>query len=162
MFSLIPRQQVHVRAAKGAKSLTRRLRAATLIAPLLAYPIASDACSATRIESHIDDASASAPVAQCLPLAKITEEIVSEGGRLIQLAPEQFQFARGMFVALRPEGARPPPGRRAMLAETRDGDVAMIFIDGDKACALYLINTADEQLLIAVGYGTNRRVASGL
>lgn len=132
-----------------------------LVAPLLCLQIATVACAADGTESRPEEPRAPSSVGQCYPLAKVTEGIESEGGRLIQMTPEQFQFARGMFFVSSLGTEQLPLGDRALLSELPDGEAGLIFADGENACGLSLLSAAAVQMLMAVGAGSIIHVGNG-
>ena len=71
--------------------------------------------------------------AKCVPMADIAKV-----GKVIDLSPEQFQFARGLYVAIPPFSKKFPPGDHAVIAGASDGTALVAIVDDDKTCARYL------------------------
>ena len=72
--------------------------------------------------------------------------------RTIQLTPEQFEFARALFVATPPVSRSLPPGDHAVLAVA--GDQAMLALVSDNvSCARFLAPDFIVAMLIEVGAG---------
>lgn len=70
----------------------------------------------------------------CVPMAD-----VAKVGKVVDLSPEQFQFARALYVALPPVSHKFPPGDHAVIAGASDGTAMVALVDGDKSCARFLV-----------------------
>jgi hypothetical protein len=145
----------------GKRVLSAALRPAVLASPVLCVPFASPAY-AGDVTNGKSDPSSSASTERCFPLAQVKGSIENQGGRLIEMTPEQFQFARGMFVVTPPESAKLPPGDHAMIGEMPNGDVGVIFVDGDSACDVAVLGAPAKQLLMAVGSGSFTHIGDGV
>ncbi len=83
----------------------------------------------------------------CVPVADI-KSVAS----VIELTPEQFQFARALYVAIPPISRSLPPGDRAVVAQA--GDSTMIaLVAGGMSCARFLVPDFVQTMLIQVGEG---------
>ena len=72
--------------------------------------------------------------------------------KVVELDPEQFNFASGLWVAVPPVSHHLPPGDRAVLAVA--GGTAMVaMVDGDKTCARLELTLAALEEIMAVGRG---------
>jgi hypothetical protein len=63
---------------------------------------------------------------------------VAKVGKVIDLSPEQFQFARALYVAVPPMSKTLPAGDHGVIAGASDGSAMIALVDGDKACARFL------------------------
>lgn len=89
---------------------------------------------------------------QCVPVSDFASV-----SRTIQLTPEQFQFARALFVATPPVSRTLPPGDHAVLAVS--GDQAMLALVGDNvSCARFLAPDFIVAMLIEVGAGATGKI----
>ena len=86
---------------------------------------------------------------QCVPVAKI-----GSVSRLIKLTPEQFQFARALYVAIPPISRELPPGDSAVVASAGGKAMVALVADG-KACARFLAPDFILSMLAQVGKGQN-------
>ncbi len=92
----------------------------------------------------------------CVPIAAL-KSIAT----VIDLTPEQFQFARALYIAIPPVSRSLPPGDRAIVAQA--GDSAMIaIVDGDLSCARYLAPDFVQTMLMQVGEGENGVVGDAM
>jgi hypothetical protein len=132
--------------------MVKTLLRATLIA--LALPALADEPNSPSREPEV------ANDIRCYPIADIKNAIAGAGGRLIQLTPEQFQFARGLFVAAPPVSTALPPGDHALLGEIGDR-TGLLFIDGDNACDAGPLPTPLRRMLLDVGAGKINHVGGG-
>jgi hypothetical protein len=98
---------------------------------------------------------------KCYPLADIRRFVDGAGGALVQLTPEQFQFARGLFVGAPPVSTALPPGDRALMGVVNDR-VGILFIDGDKACDGGVLPPTLRQMLLDVGAGKVNHDGGGI
>ena len=71
---------------------------------------------------------------------------------VVQLDPAQFNFARGLYVAVPPVSKHLPPGDHALLAVAPSSAMVAI-IDEDKTCARLLLTPAALEEIMAVGRG---------
>lgn len=71
---------------------------------------------------------------------------------VIELTPEQFQFARALYVLIPPVSQTLPPGDHAVMA-SQNGLVMVAFVADDKACARFLAPPVMQEMLIQVGEG---------
>ena len=84
---------------------------------------------------------------KCAPVSDIKS--VSD---VVALTPEQFQFARALYVATPPVSRALPPGDHAVLA--RSGNSALIaLVSGDTFCARFLAPDFVQTMLMQVGEG---------
>ena len=82
-------------------------------------------------------------------------------GSMIALTPEQFQFARALFVAIPPISRELPPGDHAMIAIS--GNVAMIAIaDENQSCARFIAPDFVLSMLMKVGEGEIGKVGQAM
>ena len=97
----------------------------------------------------------SAHAESCRPLAQVRAEVAAHAdGRWIELTPEQWQFARGIFV-LNPNT---PPGlpygdRAALIQRGDEKSGLLLFLDGDQACEPMAMPADGVDLLMRVGAG---------
>ena len=74
------------------------------------------------------------------------------------LTPEQFQFARALYVAIPPVSRELPPGDHAVMASS--GGAAMVaLVANGQSCARFLAPDFIKTMLIQVGRGVT--VAAG-
>jgi hypothetical protein len=146
---------------EGEKVLSDAPRLAALAAALFSMYFASPAYAGDDASGK-SDPSLSASSERCLPLAQVRGSIERHGGKLIDMTPEQFQFARGMFVVTALASTKLPPGDHAMLGEMPNGDIGVIFLDGDSACDVAVFGGSAKQMLIAVGVGSVTHVGGGV
>ena len=95
--------------------------------------VAFFASAAPAVADELQLPHAPAGGAGCYPLTELLAFLDRAGGRLIQLKPPQFQFARGVYVATPPVSTALPPGDRGALAVVDDRN-ELFFLDGDIAC----------------------------
>ena len=86
---------------------------------------------------------------QCVPVSKI-----SSVSRLTKLTPEQFQFARALYVAIPPISRQLPPGDSGVVASA-DGKAMVALVADGKACARFLAPDFILSMLAQVGKGEN-------
>jgi hypothetical protein len=98
---------------------------------------------------------------KCYPLADIRTFVERAGGALVQLTPEQFQFARGLFVGAPPVSTALPPGDHALMGVVNDR-AGILFIDGDKACDAGVLPPTLRQMLLDVGAGKVNHDGGGI
>ena len=105
----------------------RPLLIATIAAmPLLAAPAALADTTDPISKLFGPDAPECVPMAELRAYAKTTE-----------LTPEQFQFARALFVAMPPIWRQLPPGDHGFLATADDGVTFIALVNGDQSCAVH-------------------------
>ena len=75
------------------------------------------------------------------------------------LTPEQFQFARALYVAIPPISRELPPGDSAVVASAGGKAMVALVADG-KACARFLAPDFILSMLAQVGKGQNGSLAS--
>jgi hypothetical protein len=97
---------------------------------------------------------------RCYPLAEIKSFVDEAGGKLVDLTPEQFAFARGVFVATPPISTELPPGDHAMMGLV-DGRAGILFIDGDNACDAGVLPPALAEMIRDVATGKVNHVGGG-
>lgn len=88
-----------------------------------------------------------APV--CVPVSEI-----GSVSRLTKLTPEQFQFARALYVAIPPVSRRLPPGDSAIVASAHGKAMVALLADG-QTCARFLAPDFILSMLIQIGRGEN-------
>ncbi len=119
-----------------------RLFAATLVAAVV---VASGGARAE--DAGVFDKWVSPESPTCVRVADIKSV-----SNVVQLTPEQFQFARALYVAIPPVSRSLPPGDHAVVA--RAGAVTMIaLVQGDVSCARFLAPDFIETMLMQVGEG---------
>jgi len=122
----------------------KAILSAAILAALLSGPAAA--------QSAPDDASALAKwlgpnAPECVSVGDIKAAV-----KTIDLTPDQFQFARALYVAIPPVSKELPPGDHALLAS--DGKLTMVaLVDGDQTCARFLAPDFVLSMLIEVGEG---------
>ena len=89
---------------------------------------------------------------KCVPLSAI-----GSVSRLAKLTPEQFQFARALYIAVPPVSRELPPGDSG-IAASADGKVMIALVTDGKACARFLAPDFILSMLVQVGRGENGRV----
>ncbi len=115
---------------------------------------------APAVADELQSLNAGAHAVGCYPLADLKAFLDRDGGRLVQLTPEQFQFARGAYVATPPVSAALPPGDRAALALI-DSRSELLFLDGDVACDAGALPQPLRQMLLDVGTGEVDHLGDG-
>ena len=91
----------------------------------------------------------SADSPECVPVSAI--ESVS---RLTKLTPEQFQFARALYIAIPPVSRKLPPGDSAVVASA-DGKSMIALVENGQSCARFLAPDFILTMLTEVGKGEN-------
>ena len=91
----------------------------------------------------------------CRPLADIRAAVAAHNdSRWIELTPEQWQFARGLFVLNPNTPAGLPYGDKAELVQRAgDKDGVVLFLDGDKGCTPMQMPAEAIDLMMRVGAG---------
>jgi hypothetical protein len=83
---------------------------------------------------------------ECVPLSDIAS--------VSRLTPEQFEFARALYIAIPPISRELPPGDSAIVASA--GGKAMVALIGDgRTCARFLAPDFILSMLVQVGKGEN-------
>ena len=72
--------------------------------------------------------------------------------KVVELAPSQFDFVRGLYVASPPVSHELPPGDHAVLA-TAGAAIMVALVDGDQSCARMQIADFILAELMAIGRG---------
>ena len=85
---------------------------------------------------------------ECVPLAELRSD-----ARTTELTPEQFQFARALFVAMPPISHQLPPGDHGFLATADDGVTFVALVNGDQSCARFIAPDFVQEMLMKVGEG---------
>jgi hypothetical protein len=104
---------------------------AALAALLLALAFGDSALAAER-----DGAFDKWLTPQSTECVQVSEIAKVEGVKIIDLTPDQFQFARALYVTLPPMSHAFPPGDRA-IAATVGADVMVAIVDGETSCARF-------------------------
>jgi hypothetical protein len=89
---------------------------------------------------------------------------VSEIGsmsRLTKLSPEQFQFARALYIAIPPISRQLPPGDSAVVASA-DGKAMVALVANGEACARFLAPDFILSMLDQVGKGETGKVGEAI
>jgi hypothetical protein len=84
---------------------------------------------------------------QCMPISEVAKVSTS-----IDLTPEQFQFARALFVAIPPVSHDLPVGDHAVMA-TAGGVIMIALVDGQQTCARFVAPDFVRTMLMKVGEG---------
>jgi len=99
----------------------------------------------------------------CMPVSEPRDAVEARGGTWTTLTPDQWQFARGVYVEIPDTPTRLPPGDNAVLAQLPGADGAiLIFIDGDQACSPEPLPASFVALIRAVGRGDIGHADGGL
>ena len=78
---------------------------------------------------------------------------------VIELTPEQFQFARALYVALPPVSRTLPPGDKAVMANSGDAVMLALVADG-QACTRFLAPDFITAMVIQVGMGETGHIGT--
>jgi hypothetical protein len=105
-------------------------------------------------------ARADEPQIACHPWAILRHSIEAASGTIIELDAEQFNFARGAFMASPPVSFQLPPGDRAVMA-TVQGRAGILFLDGDAACDAGALPPGWDQVIRNLGEGASSHVGDG-
>jgi hypothetical protein len=84
---------------------------------------------------------------ECVPLSEI-----GSVSRLTKLSPEQFQFARALYIAIPPVSQKLPPGDSAVVASA-DGKAMVALVSDGMSCARFLAPDFILSMLVQVGKG---------
>ena len=82
----------------------------------------------------------------------VTVSNLKDVAKVVELTPAQFDFVRGLYVAIPPISHKLPAGDRAILAMA-GGETAVFLVDGDVTCARMLISNFIRDELMGVGRG---------
>jgi hypothetical protein len=131
----------------------KRLIAAALAAGCLV--------SSAPVFSAEDDAGAfnkwlSPDAPACVPVSAI-----KSAATVTELTPEQFQFARALYIAVPPISRKLPPGDHAIMASSGGAAMVALVADG-QACARFLAPDFIKTMLIEVGQGMTVGVGTPL
>lgn len=89
----------------------------------------------------------------CHPLVPLKDEAKAAGRTWIALTNDQWQFVRAV-AALSPETPKGlPPGDSGAIVREPNGDAAIFFIDGDKACEGIEVYAEFANVIMEVGGG---------
>ena len=69
-----------------------------------------------------------------------------------ELTPEQFQFARALYIAIPPVSRELPPGDHAVMASSGGAVMVALVADG-QSCARFLAPDFIQTMLVQVGKG---------
>ena len=84
---------------------------------------------------------------ECVSLA-----VIKSVSTVTDLAAEQFQFVRALYIAIPPVSQKLPPGDRAVMANSGGAVMVALVADG-KACARFLAPDFIQVMLVQVGHG---------
>jgi hypothetical protein len=118
------------------------------------------ASAAPAVADELQPPHAPAGSAGCYPLTDLLAFLDRAGGRLIQLKPTQFQFARGVYVATPPVSTALPPGDRGALAVV-DNRNELFFLDGDVACDAGALPSPLWRMLLEIADGKITHLGDG-
>ena len=111
----------------------------------------------------ISSSSALADEAKCAAVDVPKHIISAQGGRWVELAPEQWQFLRGIYAANPSTPSSLPVGDRAALAQVDGADFGLVFfLDGDRACTPMLVSRDVVDMVRDVGTGEIKHIGAGL
>lgn len=128
-----------------------RLGTTALVVLFLAAPRLAHANDAMAFDPWLD---ADSP--QCASI-----DHLKDVAKVVELDPSQFNFARGLYVAVPPVSHTLPPGDHAVLA-TAGGAAMIAIIDGDRTCARLLLSRSALEEIMAVGRGDVTHGGEGL
>jgi hypothetical protein len=77
---------------------------------------------------------------------------IASVSHLTKLTPQQFQFARALYIAIPPISRQLPPGDSAVVA-TADGRSMIALVSGGETCARFLAPDFILSMLVQVGKG---------
>jgi hypothetical protein len=99
----------------------------------------------------------------CGPASGLADRAKAMGNApFVALTPEQFQFARGLFVMAPDTPASLPPGDSAAMSLGPDGSASIVYIDGDQACAPMKLGKEGVDVIMQVGRGEIVHSGKGL
>ena len=93
---------------------------------------------------------------ECVPISDI-----GSVSRLTKLTPEQFQFVRALYIAIRPISRQLPPGDSAVVA-IADGRAMIALVADGQSCARFLAPDFILSMLDQVGRGENGTVGDAI
>lgn len=118
-----------------------------LIATMAAIPLL--AAPASRADTTDPIGKLFGPDApECVSLAELRSY-----AKTTELTPEQFQFARAVFIAMPPISHQLPPGDHGFLATAADGVTFVALVSGDQSCARFIAPDFVQDMLMKVGEG---------
>ena len=85
--------------------------------------------------------------ARCVPVADI-----GAVAKVVTLEPGQFEFLRGLYIAMPPLSHDLPSGDHAIIASNGEETMAAL-VDGDQTCARFLLPNWLLDMVFAVGRG---------
>jgi len=91
---------------------------------------------------------------ECLPVSAFKSV-----STVTDLTPEQFQFARALYIAIAPVSRELPPGDHAVMASSGGAVMVALVADG-QACARFLAPDFIKTMLMQVGQGVT--IAAGM
>lgn len=112
-----------------------------------ALPSAVFGCAAFALASFAQAATVIVDV-PCSPLAEIPGHEA-----FVALSRDQWQAARALFFSAPQTPMALPPGDKAMWRRGENGRAALIFIDGDEACAPLVIPKDAVELIEEIAAG---------
>jgi hypothetical protein len=89
---------------------------------------------------------------ECVPVSDIASV-----SHLIKLTPEQFQFARALYIAIPPISRQLPPGDSAVVASA-DGKAMVALVANGQTCARFLAPDFILSMLVQVGRGETGKI----
>ena len=93
---------------------------------------------------------------ECVPVSAI-----KSAATVTELTPEQFQFARALYIAVPPISRKLPPGDHAIMASSGGAVMVALVADG-QACARFLAPDFIKTMLVEVGQGMTVGVGTRL
>ena len=93
---------------------------------------------------------------ECVPVSAIRL-----AATVTELTPEQFQFARALYIAVPPISRKLPPGDHAIMASS-GGAVMVALVADAQACAQFLAPDFIKTMLVEVGQGMTVGVGTRL
>ena len=129
-----------------------------LIAAALAAGCLASAAPVFSAEDHAGafDKWLSPDAPECVPVSAIKSVAT-----VTDLTPEQFQFARALYIAVPPVSRTLPPGDRAIMASSGGAAMVALVADG-QACARFLAPDFIKTMLMEVGQGMTVGVGTPL
>jgi len=89
---------------------------------------------------------------ECVPVSDIASV-----SHLTKLTPEQFQFARALYIAIPPVSRELPPGDSAIVASA-EGKAMVALVTNGETCARFLAPNFILSMLAEVGAGENGKI----
>jgi hypothetical protein len=93
---------------------------------------------------------------ECVPVKEI-----GSMSRVTKLTPDQFQFARALYIAIPPISRQLPPGDSAVVASA-DGKAMVALVANGETCARFLAPDFILSMLDKVGKGETGVVGEGI